>query len=242
MEEETRSEIQKKKLKLIKEYLQIVGAGAEINKHLAIMLNSYEPKYDREFLDRFGKRVYQKVDAELLIQKIIRIYDAHLTHKELRELIKWHNSDLGKKMYNIVPELMKEMDVAGREWANDVAAEVMEEMGVEKPIPKKIDEKAVSHMIKAEPEDSPPSIAVGEQMAIVGESVRLDDSKFWNSGPETGGHDDRGKIGFIQLVNLTRYRVKVEGGGLWACSEEELREHATLIEESDLEETKGESS
>lgn len=51
-----------------------------------------------------------------LVDRVIPIYDRHYTHAEIRALIKFYESPLGKKMASIRPEITKEGVVVAEQW------------------------------------------------------------------------------------------------------------------------------
>jgi hypothetical protein len=51
-----------------------------------------------------------------LVDRVIPIYDRHYTHNEIRGLIKFYESPLGKKMASVRPEITKEGIVVAEQW------------------------------------------------------------------------------------------------------------------------------
>lgn len=51
-----------------------------------------------------------------LVDRVIPIYDRHYSHNEIRALIKFYKSPLGKKMASIRPEITKEGIVVAEQW------------------------------------------------------------------------------------------------------------------------------
>ena len=51
-----------------------------------------------------------------LVDRVIPIYDRHYSHNEIRALIKFYESPLGKKMASTRPEITKEGIVVAEEW------------------------------------------------------------------------------------------------------------------------------
>lgn len=70
--------------------------------------------------------VQQTLDAEFakawdgpdgLTQQIVTVYARHFSHDEIRQLIAFYNTDVGKKMIEVTPVLMQECASAGQQWA-----------------------------------------------------------------------------------------------------------------------------
>ena len=51
-----------------------------------------------------------------LVDRVIPIYDRHYSHNEIRALIKFYESPLGKKMASIRPDITKEGIVVAEQW------------------------------------------------------------------------------------------------------------------------------
>lgn len=51
-----------------------------------------------------------------LVDRVVPIYDRHYTHNEIRALIKFYESPLGKKMASVRPEITKEGIVVAEQW------------------------------------------------------------------------------------------------------------------------------
>jgi hypothetical protein len=47
---------------------------------------------------------------------ILPIYDKHFTHQEIRQLITFYESPLGRKISTTLPEIQQESVDAGRAW------------------------------------------------------------------------------------------------------------------------------
>ena len=72
---------------------------------LAIMKGTTQSLVKRQISSRGG-----------LVDRVIPIYDRHYTHNEIRALIKFYESPLGKKMASVRPEITKEGIVVAEQW------------------------------------------------------------------------------------------------------------------------------
>ena len=66
------------------------------------------------------------------LQNLIKIYTLfikkHLSHKDLKEIIKFYESPVGKKLVKSQPLIMKESFQIGTKWGQGVAKRVMEKI------------------------------------------------------------------------------------------------------------------
>jgi len=80
-----------------------------------------------------------------LVDRVIPIYDRHYTHNEIRALIKFYKSPLGKKMASIRPAITKEGIVVAEQWVRYLEPLLIQ--AIEKSL-----EKEGYVVIKKEPE------------------------------------------------------------------------------------------
>ena len=59
---------------------------------------------------------------------IIPIYEKHFTHEELKQLIAFYESPIGKKLIKVQPQIMMESMAAGEEWGKKLVQKAMEKL------------------------------------------------------------------------------------------------------------------
>ena len=67
-------------------------------------------------------------DVNEFIEMIIPIYDKHFTHEEIKQLIAFYESPIGKKMIKVQPQLMMDSMTAGEEWGKKLIKTVKEKL------------------------------------------------------------------------------------------------------------------
>ncbi len=67
-------------------------------------------------------------DVNEFIEMIIPIYDKHFTHEEIKQLIAFYESPIGKKMIKVQPQLMMDSMAAGEEWGKKLIKRVKEKL------------------------------------------------------------------------------------------------------------------
>lgn len=83
------------------------------------------------------ERVAAKLNAELmtlfeeranvpggLVDRIIASYHKHFTHAEIKELLAFNRTPIGKKTMEVLPAIMGETITAGQAWGRSLAPEV----------------------------------------------------------------------------------------------------------------------
>ena len=71
--------------------------------------------------DEFWREFREEADANALVELIVPIYDKHFTHKDIRGLIAFYESPLGKKLVSKLPQIVKESMAAGQKWGEELS-------------------------------------------------------------------------------------------------------------------------
>jgi hypothetical protein len=77
---------------------------------------------------KFWDDVQKEFNPEAMIQLIIPIYDKHLTHDDVRGLIAFYQSPLGRKMSAVLPQITQESMQAGQQWGMQIAQRVQKRL------------------------------------------------------------------------------------------------------------------
>ncbi len=59
-----------------------------------------------------------------LIDLVIPIYDKHFTHQEIRELLAFYQTPIGKKTISVMPMVANESMIAGQRWGQSLGPEI----------------------------------------------------------------------------------------------------------------------
>lgn len=81
-----------------------------------------------EVPDEFWLEFAGRVKTEDLIELMVPIYDRHLSHQDIIDLIQFFESPAGKKLVLVQPEIMKESMQAGQAWGQQIGMEVASEL------------------------------------------------------------------------------------------------------------------
>lgn len=102
------------------------------------------PGQDRskKIVDTFMQRFQAQLKPQAFIELSVPIYDKHFSADEIRGLIQFYESPLGKKMIGESPAIMEESGAAGRAWAAQMVSKIFAEMEPEYPELKRLEETA----------------------------------------------------------------------------------------------------
>ena len=126
----------------IRRLLEITGAKALVVQSMADMSKSIKPAltnslppgdYREKLIDLFFEKFLARANTENLLELAMPSYDKSFTHDEIRGLIKFYETPLGKKAVSVMPQLMSEMQEKGRKWGENLGRQCMQEVIAEHP-------------------------------------------------------------------------------------------------------------
>lgn len=103
------------KVKDIREFMSITGSdeiGVDVINSLISNFARMMPQVPQSFWDEFRKQINPNEMAE----KIIPVYEKHFTHEDIKGLLKFYNSDIGKKLISKQGPITEESMKIGEEW------------------------------------------------------------------------------------------------------------------------------
>ena len=87
------------------------------------------PRIPPVFWDRFIKLAHDRVGE--LENVYVDIYDKYFTTDEIRQLIAFYNTPVGRKLLDRQPLILKESMLAGQQWGQKIGAEVGQQLEAE---------------------------------------------------------------------------------------------------------------
>jgi uncharacterized protein len=120
--------------------LQITGAGdigAKVLNQIICSFRQAKPTVPEKFWQDFRDSVNQ----DSLLELCIPIYDKALTDNEIKKMIKFFESRIGKKFIDILPHVTEQSMMKGEEWGQEISARIakkLDEQGYGKPKAKTI--------------------------------------------------------------------------------------------------------
>jgi uncharacterized protein len=99
-----------------------------------LITNSLPPgDYRDKLVDLFFEKFRSRRDVGQLVALIVPIYDKYYTADEIKGLIKFYESPLGKKMASALPSILSESQQAGGKWGQELGRQSMMEVLAEHP-------------------------------------------------------------------------------------------------------------
>jgi uncharacterized protein len=126
----------------IRHLLAVTGAGGLGVAAMNTMETSMRPllersmppgEYRAKLIDLFFQKFHAEATQESLTNLVIPIYDRHFSDEEIKGLIAFYETPLGKKSISVLPQVMSEAQQAGGTWGSDVARRCMQEVLAEHP-------------------------------------------------------------------------------------------------------------
>lgn len=108
----------------IRKLLEMTGSAALGQQVMDQMLSSFQtsmPGMDPTFWADLKK----EMDANELVELIVPIYARHLTHDDVKQLIGFYDSPVGRKLISTQPAITAESMQVGQQWGQEVGMRVM---------------------------------------------------------------------------------------------------------------------
>ena len=61
-----------------------------------------------------------------IINLHLPIYNKYYTHQDIKDLIKFYDSSIGKKMIKVEPYILQESMIEGEKWGEEIALKLMQ--------------------------------------------------------------------------------------------------------------------
>jgi len=87
---------------------------------------SANPQLPREFWDQLSLRARQQ--ASHLVDLLVPVYDAQFTVGQLKQLVAFYESPLGRHLIEVQPVIATQSVEAGRQWGAQIGAEVARDL------------------------------------------------------------------------------------------------------------------
>jgi uncharacterized protein len=114
----------------IKQLLSPTGAraiGLRVSTQVLEMYKKAHTDVPAEVWQEIWHDVETRVE-EFVTERLVPIYDQHLSHEDIKGLIAFYESPLGKKLLQVMPLMSQESMLAGQAWDRDFAASVQQKL------------------------------------------------------------------------------------------------------------------
>lgn len=113
--------------------MQVTGAtrmGMQLFDQVLASFKNVVPGAKESFWTEFRK----EVNVDELTERLLPIYDRHLSPSEVKELIRFYESPLGKKVLASMPAITAESMQAGQAWGMDLALRAKKKIDTQKQL------------------------------------------------------------------------------------------------------------
>jgi hypothetical protein len=117
---------QTKKQDILK-MLDLMDTRQEVFTQLDLLIPTFQelmPGIPQEFWKKFKA----SADIDSFIEMMASVYDKHFSHDDIKNLIKFYESPIGKKLVKATPTLTKDAYNAGQEWGEKLGEAVVKEI------------------------------------------------------------------------------------------------------------------
>ena len=99
-----------------------------------LMTNALPPgDYREQLVELFFQKYHQKRDPNKIVDMAVPVYDKYYSDDEIKGLIQFYSTPLGKKALTVMPQLMGELQNAGSDYGKDLGRQCMLEVLAEHP-------------------------------------------------------------------------------------------------------------
>ena len=99
----------------IRRIMEVTGAaklGLQIMNQMIAVFN----QDSAEIPDKFWEDFMAEVDPNDLVELTIPIYEKHFSHDEIKQMLAFYETPLGRKLIETQPALMRDSLTVGQEW------------------------------------------------------------------------------------------------------------------------------
>ena len=125
----------------VKQLLIEMKTTSNFEKMLDYLTTNAQKTYP-DITEDFWIQFKKEADTDILIEKIIPVYEKHFTTKEIEDLIAFYKTPSGQSLIEKQSILFQEVNKIGEEWGIALAQKIMNKAGVtpsygNPPTPKK---------------------------------------------------------------------------------------------------------
>ena len=102
-----------------------IGLGAQMGnamaQHMISSLKATRPDIDPKVFTIIEEETLYLINSEMkksdgLANQLVKIYSKYYNHQDIKDLLEFYQSELGKKLITTMPNIMAESMIAGQKW------------------------------------------------------------------------------------------------------------------------------
>jgi len=114
----------------IRQFLTLSGAKENGMQMLNNMLDQFK-KMLPQVPEKFWVEFLKEIDPDDLVELTVPVYDKYLTHDDVKGLVKFYKSDVGKKFSSVQPMILQESMTAGQKWGEQIGTKLQKRLSAE---------------------------------------------------------------------------------------------------------------
>ncbi|WP_088239981.1 DUF2059 domain-containing protein [Calothrix rhizosoleniae] len=127
---------QTEKINNIKKLMEITGSkkmSQQVMNQMIAGMRKQLPQVPQQFWDG----VIAEYDPNIIMNELIPIYAKYYTNDELEQIVAFYETPLGKKITQVMPQVMQESMQVGQKYGVQIAQTVLKKLQAEGYLPKK---------------------------------------------------------------------------------------------------------
>jgi len=111
----------------IRKLLELTGSAKLGQQVIAQMFEAFKQESSNVPSSAWDE-MQKEFDPDSMIELIVPIYAKHLTHEDVKGLVAFYETPLGRKMTALLPAIAQESMQAGQQWGMEVAQKVQKRL------------------------------------------------------------------------------------------------------------------
>jgi hypothetical protein len=111
----------------IKKLLEITGAKTLTQQLLIQMLNSMKSEYP-QVPEKFWDTFMAEINPDEMVKEFIPLYDKYFTNEEIKQMIAFYETPLGKKTLTVLPQITQESTAIGIRYGRAAAERALRKL------------------------------------------------------------------------------------------------------------------
>lgn len=111
----------------VRRLMILTGAGDMGKQVVTRMISQFRtqaPNVPQEFWDKFAA----KVSSDELIEMTVPVYEKYFSHDDIKELIEFYESPIGRKLVKAQPMIIRDSMEIGSQWGRNLAQQIVQEL------------------------------------------------------------------------------------------------------------------
>ena len=126
----------------IRKLLDLNGSKSVMLETMKSMMNGMKPlmtqalpagEYREQLIDLFVQKFQGKINVDAFVEMAVPIFDKYFSAEEIKGMIAFYESPVGRKMASVLPAVSTELREIGEKWGRQLGRDSMQEVLDEHP-------------------------------------------------------------------------------------------------------------